>query len=383
MAEKQAVLFESLHNAEAIKTTSAESGLQHRWENIVQLIAANSSKISHWSSYSSNFSVLIQQASTVTIVIWGVYLIAQGELTLGALIACSILTGRAIAPMTQVANLFTRYYQSVNSLKAIDKIMNLNTDIHEETGYLHRPTLTGNIQFSNVYFSYGDDKTPVLQGLNIKIKAGEKLAIIGRIGSGKSSLARLLLRLYEPTSGMIMIDGTDYRQINPDDLRQQIGYVPQDVSLFYGSVRDNIAVASPFVDDKRFIDVCNVAGIGKFTNKHPQGLDRMVGERGLELSGGQRQSVAISRALLLDPKIIILDEPTSAMDDSSERLFKMNFKKYLTDEHTLILVTHKSSMLELVDRIIVLDEGRVVADGPKEAVLSALKVGVNISKEDT
>ncbi len=316
--------------------------------------------------------------------IWGVYLIAQGELTLGALIACSILTGRAIAPMTQVANLFTRYYQSVNSLKAIDKIMNLNTDIREETGYLHRHYLNRqNIQFSNVYFSYGDDKTPVLQGLNIKINTGEKLAIIGRIGSGKSSLARLLLRLYEPSSGMIMIDGTDYRQINPDDLRQQIGYVPQDVSLFYGSVRDNITVGSPFVDDKRFIEVCNVAGIGKFTNKHPQGLDRMVGERGLELSGGQRQSVAISRALLLDPKIIILDEPTSAMDDNSERVFKMNFKNYLTEEHTLILVTHKSSMLELVDRIIVLDEGRVVADGPKEAVLSALKVGVNISKEGT
>jgi len=380
LAEKQAILFESLHNAEAIKTTGAESGLQKRWENIISLIAKNSSKLNNWSSYSSNFSVLMQQASTVTIIIVGVYLISEGNLTLGALIACSILNGRAIAPMTQIANILTRYYQSVNSLRGIDKVMNLETDVKNESNYLHRSELKGNIEFSNVSFLYNDEKSPILKDLNFKINAGEKVAIIGRIGSGKSSLARLLLRLYEPSKGIITIDGTDYRQINPDDLREQIGYVPQDVSLFYGTVKDNITIAAPFVEDKNFINACNISGVGNFTNKHPHGLDRMVGERGLELSGGQRQSVAISRALLLDPKIIVLDEPTSAMDDSSERTLKQNLKLMLTNQHTLILVTHKSSMLELVDRLIVFDEGKIVADGPKESVLSALKRGMNIKK---
>jgi ATP-binding cassette, subfamily C, bacterial LapB len=380
-AEKQSILFESLHNIETVKTTNSESNLQSRWEEVARLSIANSSRIKQLSTLSVNIAVFFQQLATVFIVIWGVYLIAQNEITLGALIAATILSGRAVAPMTQVANLLTRYYQSTNALKGIDRLMQLNTDTVDETSYLHRPKIEGNIEFNEVTFEYGEDKTPILKNINLSIQKGEKVAIIGRVGSGKSTLARLLLHLYEPTSGKVLIDGTDYKQINPDDLRHHIGYVCQDVSLFYGSIRDNITVSTPFVDDAQLIDVCNLTGIGQFTNKHPMGIDRPVGERGLELSGGQRQCVAIARALILEPRIIIFDEPTSSMDDNTERLFKKRFKQYLTPDHTLLIITHKFSMLELVDRVVVLDDGRIVADGPKNSVISALKAGMPLEKD--
>lgn len=380
-AEKQATLFESLANIETVKTTGAEASLQSRWEQLVQLAAKNSMKLRVVSNTSINLTAFAQQAATIIIVIAGVYKISEGEMTTGALIACTILTGRALAPMSQVASLFTRYYQATNALKSLDRIMQLPVDVSESSHFLNRPTLTGQVEFKQVCFNYSDNKLSILRSISLSIKAGEKVAIIGRVGSGKSTLARLILKLYMPTEGTILLDGTDYRQINPDDLRQQIGYVPQDVSLFYGSVRENIIIGAPFVDDASLLTAANVAGVGSFTNNHPDGFDRQVGEKGSELSGGQRQAVAIARALLRNPKLLIMDEPTSAMDDNSEKRLKNELKKFLTDEHTLILVTHKFSMLELVDRIIVLDDGKLVADGAKESVLSALRSGMTVEKE--
>ncbi|VEG90175.1 type I secretion system permease/ATPase [Legionella spiritensis] len=382
-AEKQATLYESLSNIETIKTTGAESGLQSRWEQLIDLAAKNGIKLRMIANSSIHLSVFAQQAGTIFTIIAGVYLISSGDITMGALIASTILTGRALAPMTQVASLFTRYYQSVNALKSLNRVMQLPLDVNEENHFLHRPSLKGNVEFQHVSFSYDDKQVQVLKNINFKMHTGERVAIIGRIGSGKSTLARLLLKLFLPTEGTILLDGTDYRQINPDDLRQQIGYVPQDVSLFYGSVRENISIGAPFIDDASLIKAANIAGIGAFTNKHPDGFDRQVGERGGELSGGQRQAVAIARALLRDPQLLILDEPTSAMDDNSEKRFKQQLTKHLTDQHTLILITHKISMLELVDRIIVLDDGLLIADGKKDAVLSALRSGLPVKKEST
>lgn len=380
-AEKQATLFESLANIETVKTTGAEASLQSRWEQLIHLAAQNSMKLRVVSNTSMNLTALAQQAATIIVVIAGVYKISEGEMTTGALIACTILTGRALAPMSQVASLFTRYYQAVNALKSLDRIMQLPVDVSETSHFLSRPTLNGQVEFKQVSFNYSDNKMAILKSITMSIKAGEKVAIIGRVGSGKSTLARLILKLYMPTEGTILLDGTDYRQINPDDLRQQIGYVPQDVTLFYGSVRENITIGAPFVDDASLLTAANVAGVGSFTNKHPDGFDRQVGEKGSELSGGQRQAVAISRALLRNPKLVLMDEPTSAMDDNSEKRLKHELKKFLTDKHTLILVTHKLSMLELVDRIIVLDDGKLVADGAKESVLSALRSGMTVEKE--
>ncbi|QRN03748.1 type I secretion system permease/ATPase [Legionella sp. MW5194] len=378
-AEKQATLFESLSNIEAIKTTGAESVLQSRWEQLIHLAAKNGIKLRMVSNSSVNLSLFAQQAATIIVIIAGVYAISEGELTTGALIACTILTGRALGPMPQLASLLTRYYQSVNALKSLNRIMQLPVDAEETVRYLNRPVLQGDIEFRQVSFSY-DNANAVLKRINFKIAPGERVAIIGRVGSGKSTLARLILKLYLPTEGTLLLDGTDYRQINPDDLRQQIGYVPQDVSLFYGSVRENIIIGAPFIDDAALIRAANIAGVGAFTNKHPNGFDRQVGEKGSELSGGQRQAVAIARALLRDPNILLLDEPTSAMDDNSERRLKKALDSHLSKTHTLLLVTHKLSMLELVNRLIVLDDGFIIADGPKESVLAALKAGMPIDK---
>jgi ATP-binding cassette subfamily C protein LapB len=379
-AEKQAILFESLANIEAVKTTGAESTLQSRWEQIIKLSADNGMKLRLTSSTSLNLTTLTQQIATIAIVIVGVYMISEGKLTMGALIACTLLTGRALAPMSQVAALLTRYFQSVYSLKSLNLIMQLPIDVNQSTQYLHREPLRGDIEFKQVSFVYPGTTQPVLKNINFKIKVGDKIAIIGRVGSGKSTLSRLILKLYLPTEGTILLDGTDHQQINPDDVRQQIGFVPQDVSLFYGSVRENICMGAPFIDDASLIRAANIAGVGSFVNNHPDGFDRQVGEKGSELSGGQRQSVAIARALLRNPNILLLDEPTSAMDDSSEKRFKQQFLNHLTAQHTFILVTHKLSMLELVNRIIVLDEGKLIADGPKDSVLSALRAGTAVER---
>lgn len=374
-SEKQATLFESLSAIETVKTTGAESILQSRWEKIIDEASKNSMHLRFISNSSMSLTNLAQQIATIAIVIAGVYMISDNELTTGALIACTILTGRAMAPMAQVSSLFTRYFQSANALQAVDKIMQLDTDINENEKFLHRPALKGDIDFKQVYFQYPSEEVSVLSNINIKIKVGERVAIIGRVGSGKSTLGKLILKLYLPTQGTILLDGTDYKQINPDDLRQQIGYVPQDVVLFYGSVRDNICVGAPFIHDSQLLHAAEIAGVTAFTNNHPKGFDRQVGEKGAELSGGQRQAVAVARALILNPNILLLDEPTSAMDDNNERQIKMHLNKYLSNNHTLILITHKLSMLELVNRIIVLEDGKIIADGAKDSVINALKSG--------
>lgn len=379
-SEKQATLFESLSAIETVKTTGAESILQSRWERIIKESSKNSMHLRFVANTSISITNLAQQIATIAIVIAGVYMITAGELTTGALIACTILTGRALAPMAQVSTLFTRYFQSVNALKSLNKIMQLDTDINEEEKFLHRPALKGDIEFKHVDFHYIDEEVNAITNINIKIKMGERVAIIGRVGSGKSTLGKLLLKLYLPTEGTILLDGTDYKQINPDDLRQQIGYVPQDIVLFYGSVRDNICVGVPYINDAALLKAAEVSGVTRFTNTHPKGFDRQVGEKGAELSGGQRQAIAIARALVNNPSILVLDEPTSAMDDNSEKQIKTQLNNYLTDENTLILVTHKVSMLELVNRIIVLEDGKIIADGSKEAVLNALRSGMTVRK---
>jgi ATP-binding cassette subfamily C protein LapB len=240
--------------------------------------------------------------------------------------------------------------------------------------FLHRPRLSGQIEFREVKFSYPGQETLALDSLSFKVDAGERVGLIGRIGSGKSTAARMMMGLYEPAEGSILMDGTDIRQIDPADLRRNLGYVSQDNYLFFGSVRENISFGAPHLDDDTILRAANVAGVTDFVRTHPHGFDLQVGERGMGLSGGQRQSVVIARALLLDPPIVLLDEPTSHMDNSSEALFKKRLEDILPGK-TLVLVTHRSSLLSLVDRLIIIDHGKIVADGPKDDVLKALKQG--------
>ncbi len=372
--QKHAILVETIDGLETIKASAAEGRVQRAWERFSGLTADSSGKARFLSGLAITFAQTSIQFATVLVVVAGVYLIAEGALTMGALVAVTILTGRALAPLGAVAGMLTRLQQSRVALKALDEIMKRPLERPPEKTFLHRPKLMGEVTFKNVSFAYPDQRTPALKECSFKIVPGERVGVLGRIGSGKSTLARLLMGLYEQQDGTILVDGTDLRQIEPADLRRNIGYVAQDNYLFFGSVRDNIAFGAPHLDDEAVIRAAGIAGVSEFVRLHPQGYDLQVGERGMALSGGQRQAVVIARALVLDPPILVLDEPTSHMDNASEAAMKERLEHVLAGK-TVLLITHRSSMLSLVDRLIILDAGKVVADGSKDDVLQALKGG--------
>ncbi|MBR9827869.1 MAG: type I secretion system permease/ATPase [Oceanospirillales bacterium] len=373
-AQKNGTLVEALTAMETLKTQRAASPMQARWEEAVGYIARWGLKSRMLSASVVNFAAFIQQLASVLIVVGGVYMIMEQSLSMGGLIACVILSGRAIAPLSQVASLVANYEQSLKALKTLDEIMALPDEHEAERRYLHRPELSGGIEFQEVDFTYPGTEYGALKAISFRIKPGEKVALIGRIGSGKSSIQKLLLGLYSPTQGAIAIDGIDLNQIEPSDLRRCVGYVPQDVMLFAGTVRDNITIGLPQASDVQILQAARLSGVETFVNQHPLGFDMPVGERGSALSGGQRQAVALARALLHEPSIMIMDEPSNSMDNASEEYLRRQLKTYAQDK-TLVMVTHKMSLLDLVDRLIVIDGGKVVADGPKESVLEALKQG--------
>jgi ATP-binding cassette subfamily C protein LapB len=312
--------------------------------------------------------------ATVAVVIYGVYLIGDGELSVGGLIAATILTGRALAPLGQAAGIMTRLHQARSAYSSTDTIMRTPVERPADKVFIDRQNIKGDIEFRNVSFSYPGQSVEALDKVSFSINAGERVAIIGRIGSGKSTVEKLLLGLYEPSAGAILIDGIDSRQLDPGQIRRNIGYVPQDGFLFYGSVRDNIVFGMPHAEDHAILRAAGIAGVTDFVNKHPSGFDLQVGERGDRLSGGQRQGIAVARALLRDPPILVMDEPSNAMDNTTEEIFKARLKEFL-DSKTLLLVTHRASLLSLVDRVIVMDSSRIIADGAKDDVLAALKQG--------
>jgi ATP-binding cassette subfamily C protein LapB len=373
-SQKHAILVETIDGIETIKTTSAEGHVQRTWERFVGLTAESSGKARFLSGIATTFAQLAIQMTTVMVVIYGVYMIVDGEITIGALIAATILTGRSLAPLSAIAAMLTRLQQSRAALKALDTIMKVPVERPSDKAFLHRPTLSGQMQFDKVCFKYPHQETAALDQLSFSIEPGERVGILGRIGSGKSTVARLLIGLYEPAEGAVLMDGTDIRQIDPADLRRNVGYVAQDNYLFFGSVRDNITFGAPHMDDQSVLRAAALAGVTDFLRNHPHGFDLQVGERGMSLSGGQRQAITIARAMLLDPPILVLDEPTSCMDNSSEAALKARLMETLEDK-TLVLITHRSSLLSLVNRLIVVDNGKVMADGKKEDVLEALKRG--------
>jgi ATP-binding cassette subfamily C protein LapB len=267
-----------------------------------------------------------------------------------------------------------QYHTAATALTSLNEMMAREVERPKDSNFISRGRLKGAIDFRDVSFSYPDQSTPSVRNLSFSIKAGEKVAILGRIGTGKTTLEKLILGLYKPTQGAVLVDGIDIRQLDPAELRRQIGYVAQDVMLFYGSLRDNITMGAPLAEDAAIVKAAELGGILNLVNQHPQGFDLLVGERGESLSGGQRQGVAIARAVINDPPILLLDEPTSSMDSSSEEEIKRRLTEYAQGK-TMVLISHRTSLLDLVDRIIVMDGGRIMADGPKEQVMTALRQG--------
>lgn len=373
-ALRNATLVESLTALETIKAHGAESQMQEKWEKATAFLARVSGQLRLLSSSSINGASSIQQFVNLTIVIAGVYLIHERMLTMGGLIASTMLAGRAMAPMGQVVGLLLQFQNAKTALTALEKIMETPGERSEESTFIHRPEVRGEIEFKDVHFSYPGRKEEALRGVSFRITPGERVVVIGRVGSGKTTLQKLILGLYAPTEGSVMLDGVDLRQLDPADLRRNLGYVEQDSLLFYGSLRYNITIRAPYADDLAVVAAAELAGLTEFVNAHPEGFDMQISERGESLSGGQRQGIAIARAVLLDPPVMLLDEPTSSMDFTSEAQLKERFKSY-SQHKTMIIVTHRSSLMELADRIIVMDAGVIVADGPRDTVVAALQSG--------
>ncbi|WP_052417259.1 type I secretion system permease/ATPase [Cellvibrio mixtus] len=373
-AQRNATLVESLASLEALKVLGAEGRMQAIWEKTTLLVSRVGVKMRLLSGSVGNSTAWIQQAVSVVIIIVGVYQIIEGNLSQGGLIAAYMLSSRIMAPVGQTAGLLMQYHSAATALAALEQIMEKPIERPLDKQWISRPRLQGGIEFKKVAFKYPHDEREVLRDVSFKINPGERVAVLGRNGSGKTTLEKLIAGLYEASSGTVLLDGIDIRQLDPAELRRNMGYVAQDVNLFFGSLRDNIALGASHATDDMILNAVRLSGLTEFVNQHPMGLAMPVGEHGQLLSGGQRQSVSIARALLNDPPILLMDEPTGSMDHTSEEEFKRNLLQF-AEHKTLLVITHRTSLLELVNRIIVIDSGKIMADGPKEQVIEALRQG--------
>ena len=374
--QKQSVLVETISGLETLKVSTASREMRRRWRDALTRQANSSIKTRILGQVVVNFSAFAQQVAQVGVVTYGAILVSQGQLTMGGLIASVILAGRCMAPLGQVAHVMSRIVQAKTAFRALDEFMRRPLDRPLSNKWLTRDHLDGEVEFRGVGFTYPDSQTPVLRDVSFHIQPGEKVALLGKIGSGKSTLSRLMLGLYHPQQGSVMIDGTEVRQIDPFDLRNNMAIVMQESWLFSGTIRENIAAGAEQPSDEVVLDAAKKAGVHDFLADHPQGYDLKISERGEGLSGGQKQAIAIARALVADPAVLILDEPTSMMDMSAEARFVERLNAVAADK-TLIIITHRTALLELADRVVVLDQGRVAADGPK----SILKKGAQGQKQ--
>lgn len=380
-AQRNATLIESLTALETIKAQGAEGAIQAKWERANTFLARINVRMRALSSSAMYGTAWLTQLTSVAVIVIGVYLIGERQLTMGALIAAGMLAGRALAPAGQVVGLLMQYQGARTALESLDKLMAQPVE-RPAVGdgaapFVQRREFRGEIELRGVRFAYPNREDLALDGISLRIAPGEKVAFIGRVGSGKSTIQRLVMGLYQPmqtNGGAVLLDGIDLRQLDPADVRRNIGHVAQDVLLFHGSLRDNIAFGLPHADDAAIVAAAEVAGLTDFVHRHPKGFDLPVGERGELLSGGQRQAVGIARAVLHNAPILLLDEPTSAMDFSTEAHITQRLGDFAQGK-TVLLVTHRTSLLSFVNRVIVVDNGRIVADGPRDRIMEALQSG--------
>lgn len=373
-ANKHSHLIESLHSIQTIKTLGASHHSQWVWEESTGEIASKSMRARMLSGSILVVTNLLVSFNTVGLIVYGIYQISDLNLTLGGLIAVVMLSSRAVSPMGQIATLITSYQQTRTAFNTLDNLMQQPVERPENKQFVRRVSFDGAIDFKKVSFSYPEAQRTSIADISFSIKPREHVGIIGRVGSGKTTITKLIVGLYQATEGSVSVDGIDINQIDPADLRMHIGYLSQDVQLIRGSIRDNLVFKDPQVSDDRLLEIAAICGVDQFVNKLPSGFDTSVGEQGDWLSGGQRQSIALGRALLLDEPIVILDEPTNSMDNTTEAAIRKRLYDYTRDK-TLVLVTHKAPMLDLVERVIVVEEGRIMMDGPKEQVMKALQSG--------
>ncbi|WP_162918910.1 type I secretion system permease/ATPase [Taklimakanibacter deserti] len=369
-SRRHAVLVESLMQIESIKAANAEGVVQRKWEEALSAAARANSSSRRWSSFALYFTSTVQQFTSVIILVWGVFLVFEGRISIGALIAANMLAARVLSPLGNIAMTLARGQQAINALKGIAELMKLPRDGSRVQG--GGPSVKdGAVEFRHVTFSYPGQASPALNDVTFRIPSGQKVGIVGKMGSGKTTIGRLLAGLYAPTQGAVLVSEADTRSYATAELRAGVAYVPQEPELFTGTVRDNIVLGRPNASQDEIDWAVSMAGLQTLVASHPLGLAMEIGERGKGLSGGQRQAVAIARMILRQPMILFLDEPSSAMDSAAENMLVQMLNQWASGgQRTLIVCSHRTPILNAVDRILVIDDGRLVADGPKADVIS-------------
>ena len=383
-ADLHGVLVEAVDGIEDLKAAGAQGRFLRQYEESTAAAADSLLRSRRITAWTQNVSAVAQQLVTLVMLVWGVYLIDDKIITGGALIGAVMFAGRAVAPLSSVVQLATRYQGARAAMRALDRVMQQPIEREAGRSYVPRSELSGRVALVDVGFAYpshaGEEPPKVLKGVTLRFEPGERVAILGRIGSGKSTVLRLLANLYQPTAGQVEVDGIDLRQIDPADFRARVGYVGQDPRLFHGTLRDNVLLDRAAADPARLVEAAVLTGLDRVAAGHPMGWELPVGEAGALLSGGQRQLVALTRCMVTRPQILLMDEPTSSMDAQSEVAFLRQLKE-ATGHCTLLMVTHRPAVLELVNRVVVVDGGRVVLDGPKDQVLAALSGRPNAAQQ--
>ena len=372
-SHRHAVLIETVGSLETVKSVGAAGVLRGRWDRAVAATSRSTARARFWSNLAMTIMTTTQQSVSIVIVVYGVYLIIDGSITVGALIAANILSGRVLAPLANIAQTMSRIAQARAAFSSLSQFMRSERETASNSRDASRAPRSGSIAFTDVTFRYPDAQADALAGVDFAARSGERIGVLGRIGSGKSTLGRVMSGLYAPTGGGVLLDEADLRQFDPATARRTIGYLSQDAELFTGSLRDNINIGAPHASDEDVRWACETSGVDAFASRHPFGLNMPIVERGRNLSGGQRQSVALARLLIRKPKVLFLDEPTAAMDSATEKALIDRLRRIAESGVTLFIATHRDAPLVLVDRLLVFDQGKLAMDGPKDEVVAALQ----------
>lgn len=376
---QQTLLVESVAGMETLKSMTGERAMMGRWYNLADIGSLSQQRLKRIQSIAVGLAQTFQQVSSISLVVGGYYLFDAGVITMGAIIAIVMLSSRSLAPAGQIAFLLTRFRQAKETLESIEKLFEVPDERKQGASTLPTSVRNATLKLEDLSFAYPEAPVPALDRINLTIRPGERICLIGRVASGKSTLGRLICGLYQPSDGAFLVNGIDSRQFRPQDLRTAFRFVGQDATLFTGSIKDNLALGAPEVEEERLLEALRLSGADEFLARDDSGFDRAVGEQGRRLSGGQRSFLALARAFVSPCELLFLDEPTGAMDSQTERQFVERVKTSLSDSQTLVISTHRPALFELCNRIIVLDKGRVVADGSKQEILARASAQAGMS----